>query len=64
MEETPAWKPLIILLVLGLCGLMLYLPGYYGPSDRLKPGIDLQGGTTLIYEVDIPEGRNAGEVID
>jgi len=64
MDETPLWKPLLILLVLGLCGLMLWFPGQYGPGERLKPGIDLAGGTTLIYEVDVPEDRDASSVID
>ncbi len=55
MDRTPLWKPVLIVLVLLFAGLMLYFPGAYGPKDRLKAGIDLAGGTTLVYQVNIPE---------
>ncbi|HEX7010209.1 MAG TPA: protein translocase subunit SecD [Phycisphaeraceae bacterium] len=58
------WKPLLVVLVLSLCGLMLWYPGRYGPSIRLKPGLDLAGGTTLVYDVKVPEDANAQQVID
>jgi len=59
MEQTPIWKPLLIVVVLALCGTMLY-----PPKEKLKPGLDLVGGTTLTYQVDVPEGMNAKEAID
>ena len=58
MPHVPLWKPLVILLVLGLCGLSLY-----PPSERLKPGLDLQGGTTLVYDVTVPEDKDTDEAI-
>jgi len=60
------WKPLLILLVLSIGGMFLYLPGHYGPSERLKPGLDLAGGTKLIYDVQIPEDTNQSpdQIID
>ncbi|MFK7789552.1 MAG: protein translocase subunit SecD, partial [Phycisphaeraceae bacterium] len=44
---------------------LLWVPGVYGPSDRLKPGIDLAGGTRLVYDVVIPDSSaNKGDVIE
>ncbi len=59
MYQTPLWKPIFIVVALGLCGLMLY-----PPSKKLKPGLDLVGGTTLTYQVDVPEGMDSREAID
>ncbi|MFN3166860.1 MAG: protein translocase subunit SecD [Phycisphaeraceae bacterium] len=36
----------------------------YGPADRLKPGIDLAGGTRLVYDVVVPEGQPKSQVIE
>jgi SecD/SecF fusion protein len=58
------WKPLLILFVLSTAGLFLYLPGHYTPNERLKPGLDLAGGTTLIYDVQMPDDANADRVIN
>ena len=57
------WKPLLIVLVLSLAGMFLYLPGHYTPRDQLRPGIDLAGGTKLIYDVAVPEGKDPDQVI-
>ncbi|MFW6059570.1 MAG: protein translocase subunit SecD [Phycisphaeraceae bacterium] len=57
------WKPLLILLVLSGAALMVIYPGRYGPEDRLKRGLDLAGGTTLVYEVRLAEDASADEVI-
>jgi len=59
MQNVPPWKPVLIVVVLALCGLSLY-----PPSQRLKPGIDLAGGTTLVYQVDVPANQDAQSVID
>ena len=57
--KYPIWKPiLLILVVLGCAALM------YPPKQRLKPGLDLAGGTTLIYDVRVPETADASRVID
>ena len=58
------WKPLLILLVLSLCGLSLWYPERYGPDQRLKPGLDLAGGTTLVYDVRVPDTMDTSRVID
>jgi len=58
------WRPLLILAVLSGCALLIAYPGKYGPDKSLKPGIDLAGGTTLTYDVKIPEGRDATQVIE
>lgn len=54
MDKIPLWKPLLIVAVLALCVL-----GLYPPEKKLKLGIDLRGGTTMIYQVDIPSGSTA-----
>jgi len=36
----------------------------YGPADRLKPGIDLAGGTRLVYDVVVPAGQPKSKVIE
>ena len=53
----PIWKPLLIVAVVLACAAVLWFNG-------LKPGIDLAGGVTLVYDVDVPEGVNAEDEID
>ena len=53
----PIWKPILIVLVLLGCGSLIATKG-------LKPGIDLAGGTVLTYDVLVPTGRDATEVIN
>jgi len=53
------WKPSLIALLVALALIALY-----PPEERLKPGIDLAGGTTLVYEVNVPEGQDADEAIE
>lgn len=55
--KYPIWKPILIVLVLAGCASLIAIKG-------LKPGIDLAGGTTLVYDVLVPENRNATEVIN
>ncbi len=57
-HHVPLWKPLLVLAVMVLC-----LAAMYPPQQRLKPGLDLQGGTTFVYEVNVPEGQDDREVI-
>ena len=59
MRNTPIWKPILIVVVLGLCGLSLY-----PPSQQLKPGLDLAGGTTMVYQVDVPADQDATSVVE
>lgn len=58
-DKLPIWKPTLIVVVIALCALMLY-----PPSRKLKPGLDLAGGTTLVYQVDVPEGMTADTAVD
>jgi SecD/SecF fusion protein len=58
-DKFPIWKPALIVAVIAFFALMLY-----PPSRKLKPGLDLAGGTTLVYQVDIPEGMEAGTAVD
>lgn len=55
--KYPIWKPILIVAVLALFGAIWAAKG-------LKPGIDLAGGTTLVYDLRVPEGRDAGQVIE
>ncbi|MCC7205079.1 MAG: protein translocase subunit SecD, partial [Phycisphaeraceae bacterium] len=66
MDKTPLWKPLLVVASFVLFGLALYFPGYYGPKERLRLGIDLAGGTTLVYQVNIPpeQRSNAKQIVD
>ena len=59
MQNTPIWKPIVIVLVLVICGLSLY-----PPNQKLKPGLDLAGGTTLVYQVDVPDDQDPTSVVD
>ncbi|MHC5198939.1 MAG: protein translocase subunit SecD [Planctomycetota bacterium] len=47
MDKNLIWKSLLIVAVVCLMALNLY-----PPQETLKPGIDLAGGTSLIYEID------------
>ncbi|MEM9415941.1 MAG: protein translocase subunit SecD [Planctomycetota bacterium] len=58
------WKVSLIAGVVFGAVAMLWVPGVYAPSQRLKGGIDLVGGTTLVYDVSVPEGQLPGDVID
>ncbi|MEM6332925.1 MAG: protein translocase subunit SecD [Planctomycetota bacterium] len=57
--KYPIWKPILLVLVVASSFALFYPPG-----QRLKPGIDLAGGTTLTYEVQVPEGRDVEQAIE
>jgi SecD/SecF fusion protein len=59
MPKIPLWKPLLIVVVLAVCGLSIY-----PPSQRLKLGLDLAGGTILVYQVDVPADQDAPAVLE
>lgn len=46
MDKNLNWKIILIIVLVVLAALRLY-----PPSKTLKPGIDLAGGTSLIYEI-------------
>lgn len=52
------WRVALIAGVMFGAVALLWVPGVYEPADRLKPGIDLAGGTRLVYDVVIPDGNN------
>ena len=47
MDKNLSWKTMLIVVLVGLAAWTLY-----PPDKTLKPGIDLGGGTSLIYEID------------
>ncbi len=58
-HKVPLWKVLLVFGSLAICAAMLY------PLDRkIKPGLDLAGGTVLVYQVDVPPGRDPSTAID
>ena len=66
VKESQLWKSTLIVLVVSLFSLALWFPGEngYTPKDRLIPGLDLKGGTTLVYDVKVPVDSDAERVID
>ena len=59
------WRVTLIAGVMFGAVALLWVPGVYGPEDRLKPGIDLAGGTRLVYDVVIPDSSaNKSDVIE
>ncbi|MHC5144441.1 MAG: protein translocase subunit SecD, partial [Planctomycetota bacterium] len=48
MDKNLIWKSVLIVIIVALMALNLY-----PPQETLKPGIDLAGGTSLIYEIDV-----------
>ncbi|MEM7625205.1 MAG: protein translocase subunit SecD [Planctomycetota bacterium] len=53
----PIWKPILIVLIIAGCAALI-------ASKGLKPGIDLAGGTTLVYDVLVPQGKDSKQVIE
>jgi SecD/SecF fusion protein len=59
------WRVSLIAAIMFGAVALLWVPGVYGPEDRLKPGIDLAGGTRLVYDVVIPDSNsNRSTVIE
>jgi SecD/SecF fusion protein len=55
MDKNLSWK---ILLIIALVALAIWT--FYPPQKTIKQGIDLGGGTSLIYEIDA-KGMSSGE---
>ncbi len=53
MRKALAWKFTLIAVVT-----VLSLVWLYPPSEKLKPGLDLAGGTSLIYEIDTSDMKD------
>ena len=62
--EKRWWKPILIALILSVFVIQVWYPGRYGPSQTLRPGLDLAGGTTLVYEMSMSEDADAEQVLD
>lgn len=58
MGKNLSWKISLIVLLVLVFGWTLY-----PPQETLKPGIDLAGGTSLVYEIDA-EGLSASQKSD
>ena len=59
MQQNLLIRFLLIVVVLALCGLLMY------PLEKkLKPGLDLAGGFELIYQVNVPEDQDSKTVLD
>ncbi len=58
LSRSLLWQLSLIVMILTFCGGRLYPPG-----ERLKFGLDLAGGTSLLYEVSVPEGRNTDQAV-
>jgi len=56
MDKNLIWKSLLIVVVVGLVGINLH-----PPQEKLKGGLDLVGGTSMIYEIDTT-GLKRGEL--
>jgi SecD/SecF fusion protein len=59
LDKSMLWRAGLVVAALGLFGGMLY-----PPADRLKPGLDLAGGASLLYEVETEGLANPEEAID
>ncbi|MCC6579668.1 MAG: protein translocase subunit SecD [Phycisphaeraceae bacterium] len=59
MERYPLWKPILVLASIAFALLMLY-----PPQRKLKPGLDLAGGTTLVYQVNVPDDVDSQSAIE
>ena len=47
MNKNPIWKAVLIIFLVALAAWNVY-----PPKDKLKPGLDLAGGTSLVYDID------------
>ena len=61
MNDSARWKWLLLLVVsvLFVAGLMVN-----PPAQKLKLGLDLQGGTNFIYEVAVPKGMDVKRTLE
>ena len=57
--KYPWWKPALV-----LAALVASFFAIWPPAQKLKPGLDLAGGTTFIYDVRVPEDADAEETIN
>jgi len=47
IKDTISWKLILVVLLLAMCSFSIY-----PPSQKCKLGIDLAGGTSLLYQID------------
>lgn len=67
MKRANLWRFLLILAVVLAAGLFLFFPALTGSAKRLvniNLGLDLQGGSQLTLEAQIPEGTSLQETND
>ncbi|MDH3583565.1 MAG: hypothetical protein OER86_05055, partial [Phycisphaerae bacterium] len=58
MDSKLAWKSVLIVFVVLMCAWTVW-----PPSETLVLGPDLKGGTTLLYEVAVPDDADAEETL-
>ena len=65
LERRLLWKPMLVLLVLAICaaGLSPHRDEDGNWRTGLKAGLDLAGGTSLIYKVQVPKDQDPNQVI-
>ena len=59
MGERNVNQRLFIVGVVLIIGLVLIYP----PSEKLRPGLDIAGGTSLIFEVDTTGAENVAALV-
>jgi SecD/SecF fusion protein len=59
MQRSLLWRSALVVAVLSLCGW-----GLYPPEDKLQLGLDLRGGTSLLYDVTVPEGADRQRALE
>jgi SecD/SecF fusion protein len=67
VQSKQIWKLIGIAAIIVLCAVALvrFKPGLaWDERLNLKAGLDLKGGTTLVYEVDVGDAPDPKEVID
>src|ERR1041385_1135439 len=56
MPQNYSSRFTLIFVVLGVFLYAIFPFGTRSPKPNLKPGIDMAGGTSLLYEIKVPEG--------
>ena len=56
-------KNILLKLAFIIALVLLFLWSVIPPEKKIRLGKDLQGGVSLVYSVDVPEGTDADEVL-
>jgi SecD/SecF fusion protein len=58
LERKLLWKSALVITILAFCGASLW-----PPATQLKKGIDLEGGTSVLYDVTVPDDVDARQAM-